>query len=45
MGKEVSVQITPRADKKNIPQIYAWMAMGGVRMEDKKVIRLVYKAV
>jgi hypothetical protein len=44
-GKDMSVQITPRADKRNIPQIYGWMSLGGMRMEDIKVIRVVSKLV
>lgn len=39
-GKEVNVEVDKRADKRNIPQIYGWMSIGGVRMEDVKVIEL-----
>lgn len=39
-GKDVNVEVTPRADKRNIPQIYGWMSIGGVRMEDVKVIEV-----
>lgn len=39
-GAGFSAEISKRADKKNIPQIYGKMAMGGVRMEDVKVIEV-----
>jgi hypothetical protein len=39
-GAAFSAEISKRADKKNIPQIYGKMAMGGVRMEDVKVIEV-----
>lgn len=39
-GAGFSAEISKRADKKNINQIYGKMAMGGVRMEDVKVVEI-----
>jgi len=39
-GKGFSARISERDDKRYIPQIYGWMSIGGVRMEDAKVVEI-----
>lgn len=39
-GKGFNAKIAERPDKNHIPQIYGWMSIGGVRMEDVKVVEV-----
>jgi hypothetical protein len=40
VSKDVTVEVTPRPDKRNIPQIYMAMSMGASRMWGEQVVKI-----